>query len=216
MRISHRHRFVFFANPKTGSSSVRRFLDPLSDVRPVRNYLERTAENPFYPHMPPAEARVWFRRFGWDFNGYTKFVFVRNPWERVVSLYEHVRRSGAAVPPFDEWVYTVRPYGLGDGAPWERWRRYGSYSLEHFVKDESGGILVDKVIRLEDIADAFVPFLMKLGLPIDPRKRIPHRNRRPDERPYTAYYDAESVAHIRDLYRYDIVHYGYEFGTPAA
>ena len=56
MRISHRHRFVFFANPKTGSSSVREVIDPYSDVCPPRNYAMRTSENPFYPHMPPAEA----------------------------------------------------------------------------------------------------------------------------------------------------------------
>jgi hypothetical protein len=213
VRISHRHRFVFFSNPKAGSSTVRQLLDPHADVFPMRNVLEVTRENPFHPHMPPVEARTWFRRFGWDFDGYTKFVFVRNPWARLVSLYEHVRRNPAETQSFDAWLYSVGSQA-GDGAEWAPWRRYGGYSIEHFVKDETGGILVDKVIRLEDIDQELSPFLTALGLPVRPDDPIPHRNRRQDARPYTAYYTPDTIAHVRDLYRYDVVTYGYEFGTP--
>jgi hypothetical protein len=212
MRISHRHRFVFFSNPKTGSSTVRQLLDPHSDVFPVRNVREVTSENPFHPHMPPAEARVWFLRFGWDFDGYTKFVFVRNPWARLVSLYEHIRRAPVPAPPFDEWVYSIGSSGTRDDPDWAPWRRYGGYSIEHFVKDETGGILVDKVMRLEDIDLVLLPFLAALGLPVRRDEPIPRKNQRLNPRPYRAYYTPDTIAHVRDLYRYDIVTYGYEFG----
>ncbi len=55
MRISHRHRFVFFSNPKTGSESVRSLLDPYSDICGVPMW-EMTAENPFYSHISPREV----------------------------------------------------------------------------------------------------------------------------------------------------------------
>jgi hypothetical protein len=214
VRISHRYRFVFFANPKTGSSTVRQLLDPYADIRSARNFRERTAENPFYPHMRPEEARALFRRFGWDFDGYTKFVFVRNPWARLVSLYEHIHRwRRPAAPPFSKWVRSVRPYGEGGGGEeWERWRRYGAYSIEYFIKDASGGVLVDKVIRLEDIDHALLPFLTTLKLPLAATNVVPWRNRRRIIRPYAEYYTPEAVEHVRDLYRYDIVNYGYAFG----
>ncbi len=213
MRISHRYRFVFFANPKTGSSTVRQFLDPYADVHPARNFRERTPENPFHPHMRPEETRPLFREFGWDFDGYTKFVFVRNPWARLVSLYEHVHRQVAEAPPFSEWVYTVRPCGAGGGGrDREPWRRYGAYSIEHFIKVSDGGVLVDKVIRLEDIDHALLPFLAALKLPVDATASVPWKNRRRVSRPYTEYYTPETAEHVRDLYRYDIVHYGYDFG----
>ena len=213
MRISHRYRFVFFANPKTGSSTVRRLLDPYTDVQPVRNFRERTPVNPFYPHMRPEEARPLFLDFGWDFDAYRKFTFVRNPWARLVSLYEHVRRDGTTLPPFPEWVQSVRPYGDGGGGePWDRWRRYGAYSIEHFIKDASGGVLVDKVIRLEDIDQILPPFLGALGISTAAGTRPARTNRRSRTRPYTDYYTPAAVDHVRDLYRYDIVHYSYEFG----
>lgn len=214
MRISHRHRFVFFANPKAGSSTVRRLLDPYTDVHPVRNFRERTAANPFYPHMRPEEARPLFHDFGWDFDGYTKFTLVRNPWARLVSLYEHIHEHEAAPPPFPAWVQSVRPYDEGGGGqPWERWRRYGAYSIEHFIKDESGGVLVDKVLRLEDIDDVLLPFLAAVGLPVAAAGAVERSNRGKRTRPYTGYYTPAAVEHVRQLYRYDIVHYGYEFGS---
>jgi hypothetical protein len=113
MPISHRHRFVFFANPKTGSTTLSQLLDPNTDVQPMRNFNERTPENPFSPHMPPAEAKEWFRQFGWDFDGYTTFVFVRNPRAKLVSLYEHIRPGPEPAPPFGDGVYTVNPDGTG-------------------------------------------------------------------------------------------------------
>lgn len=213
MRISHQYRFVFFANPKTGSSTVRQLLDPYSDVRPARSYAERTAENPFHPHMRPEEARRVFRELGWDFDGYFKFVFVRNPWARLVSFYEHVRRDREETRPFDEWIYSVRPRRVGGVEHRdEPWRSYGDCSIESFIKDSSGGVLVDKVIRLEDIDDALLPFLTALGLPVDENAPIPRKNPGEVRRPYPEYYKADSAEHVRDLYRYDIVNYGYSFG----
>ena len=59
MRISHRHRFVFFASPKTGSRSVRKLLDTHAEIhgRPAD---EVNADFPFYNHMRPLELRAVF------------------------------------------------------------------------------------------------------------------------------------------------------------
>ncbi|MGR8935812.1 MAG: sulfotransferase family 2 domain-containing protein [Gammaproteobacteria bacterium] len=211
MRISHRHQFIFFSNPKTGSSTVRQLLNPYADVMPVRNFQCLTDANPFYPHMRPEETRPLFRRFGWDFEGYTKFAFVRNPWARLVSLYEHIHRDADEKIPFTNWLFTVMPYDRGGGGEdWERWRRYGAYSIEHFIKDSSGNILVDKVLRLEDIDRALIPYLSTLGLAMNNMLPIGHKNRGAKS-DYRDYYNAETREHVADLYRYDIVNFGYGF-----
>ena len=115
MRISHRYKFIFFANPKTGSSSVRTFLAPYSDVLSVKNHHYISEDNPFYPHMTPAEARPFFEQFGWPFNDYYKFVFVRNPWARLVSAYEHIKRSTDKIPVFRKWLFQIKPFEDGGG-----------------------------------------------------------------------------------------------------
>ena len=212
MRISHRYRFVFFANPKTGSSSVRQFLNPWADVLPVRDYRERTADNPFYPHITPLEAQGLFAARGWDFAGYTKFVLVRNPWARLVSLYRHVCEIDPATPGFFDWLFTTEPHGRGGGGEdWQRWRRYGAWSIAHYIGDGAGGTLVDHVLRLEDIATTLKPFLEGLGLPVAAHE-IPHSNRRADARPYTSWYTPAAAGVVASRYRYDIATFGYRFG----
>lgn len=217
MRISHRHRFIFFANPKTGSSSVRQMLDPYTDVFSVKNRFAVTPENPFYPHMRPIEARDFFRRFGWDFDRYRKFTFVRNPWARLVSLYEHIRRVEPGIEPFSQWLDSIRPHGQGGGGEdGQRWRKYGTYSLKHFVEDETGRSLVDRVIRLENIDRDLLPYLRSIGIPVSLSAEILHRNRGPVV-DYTGHYCEETAQRVAELYRDDIEHYGYRFGAaPAA
>lgn len=212
MRISHQYKFIFFANPKTASSSVRQFLNPYTDVQPVLNYLKRTDKNPFYPHITPKETRALFQNFDWDFYSYQRFTFVRNPWARLVSLYEHIMRNPENKMDFKDWLYSTQAYGIGGGgADYQRWRKYGAYSIEHYIKDEEGNILVDKVMRLEDIQKKLRPFLSALGLPNIEERTLNHSNKREHKKHYSQYYDSNTRAYVAENYRYDIINYGYTF-----
>lgn len=214
MRISHRYKFVFFCNPKTGSESVREMLAPFSDVSSTV-YKKRSAKNPFYSHMRPIEARRCFDGFGWDFNSYTRFVFVRNPWARLVSLYEMIRQGlgrKSKCLSFNQWLYAIEPYGPGGGGEdWMRWRKYGTYSLDHFASDDKGSLLVDKVIRLEDIDSQLIPFLKGLKLPGIEEEVVPHKNKGVRESHYAQYYSKEAAQRVREMYAYDIERFGYDF-----
>jgi len=162
------------------------------------------------------EARQCFEDFGWDFNGYTRFVFVRNPWARLVSLYEMIKkdtRRWSRCPGFEQWLSQVKPYGPGGGGKdWKRWQKYGTYSLDHFAGDADGCLLVDKVIRLEDIDEELLPFLKALKLPDVDEKLVPHTNKSRGGNHYVEYYTDETVQRVRDMYEYDISQFGYEFG----
>ncbi|NRA42928.1 MAG: hypothetical protein HRU21_11575 [Pseudomonadales bacterium] len=107
---------------------------------------------------------------------------------------------------------SIKPYGSGGGGEeTARWQRYGAYSIEHFIKDSDGNILVDKVLRLEDINHEFIPFLQALKLPVEQNAYIIHRNSREGEKNYREYYSKRSADYIADIYRYDIINYGYQF-----
>lgn len=163
--------------------------------------------------MRPCEVRGLFHDYGWDWNGYAKFVFVRNPWARLVSLYQHICTEEAS-PPFSEWLYTMQPNGLGGDTDMtcpKLWKKYGAYSIEHYIKDDSGNILVDKVLRLEDINHKLIPYLTALHIPIDIRQKLPYKNQRQVAMGFQEYDSARTANHVRHLYHYDIVNYGYEF-----
>ena len=231
MRISHRHRFIFFSNPKTGSESVRKLLDPFSDIAGVP-YWERTPEQPFYSHIRPIEVRALFEERGWDYSNYFKFTFVRNPWARLVSLYEmiHASRSSGSkllgrarssllqltrghptTAGFQRWVRTIKTTGSGAGGPAnQRWQQYGSYTLRAYAGDENGVLLVDDVVRLEDARSRIPGILEKIGLPAGAQADLPRVNVRRHS-PYWTYYDAATTDLVGELYADDIATYNYRF-----
>ena len=221
MRISHRHRFVFFASPKTGSRSVRKLLDPHAEIHGRRAH-HVTAEFPFYNHMRPIELRDVFKERGWDFEGYYKFVMVRNPWSRLVSLYEmfafregrllsRLRRRKTRHQGFREWVRTLDPEGERGAAPTSGKSviRVGTSTYVGFAGDEDGRPLVDEVIKLEEIESRLLPLLERIGVP--PPRQVPRigRGRYPGH--YRDFYDDETRELIGALYEQDIERFGYTF-----
>jgi hypothetical protein len=232
MRLSHRYRFIFFSNPKTGSESVRALLDPYSDVAGVP-YWQRTADMPFYSHIRPVEVRDLFLERGWDFEGYFRFTFVRNPWARLVSLYEMIfhgkplllvgsARSGKVrdvlgLHPsprgFRRWLRGTAADGPGGGGPDDqRWQRYGTYTVRAYAGDEQGSLLVSRVIRLEDIDRELTSVLSELRLPGVGPGAIPAINRR-KYGSYVSYYDDATAELVAQRYAEDVETYGYVYGS---
>ena len=212
MRISHHHRFIFFSNPRTGSTSLRSFLDPLSDFHGAIYPLPPV--QPFHDHMRPIDTRRAFQDRGWDFDGYYKFVFVRNPWARLASLYAMI----IALRPdfrlsFPQWLPTVLPYGPGGGGGGtitETWRQYGSYSLAAFAGDGTR-LLVDDVFRLEDV-DQVPAVLRRRGIPINVDAAIHRKNVTRGSVDYRALYGSQrAIDFVGAMYAEDIRRFGYRF-----
>lgn len=225
MLISHRYKFIFFSFPKTGSESVRKLLKPYSDIQGIP-YWERSEDHPFYSHISPIEVKEIFQNNSWDYDSYYKFTFIRNPWARLVSLYNMIyytrpptsiigkikaRIHKRSIPAFNEWLHATKPYGSGAGGPKDqRWQVYGSYSLENYILDGDGNELVDEVIKLEEIDERLPALLEKIDIPDHQDLVIPHANRRSSKK-YSDYYDDESRELIYQRYKYDIAKFNYQF-----
>ena len=211
MRISHKHNFIFFCNPKTGSESFREMLNPFSEIKVNNNVREQSTSTPFYTHITPFETKKIFNKLGWKYNQYYKIVCVRNPYDRLVSLYEMIykRRPKLLKPSFNKWFLNTISYGIGGGGKdYQRWRKYGTYSLKNFISDKNGNILVDKVIRLEDF-DVEIPQLFeKLKLP--KLKSIVKKNVGSKRKKTYEYFDKELESIVKKRYSWDLKKYNYK------
>lgn len=137
-----------------------------------------------------------------QFNAYFKFGFVRNPWDRVVSLYERIEaRQMKNQMTFDEFV---------------DWIQYSSstcvhssphrYQLDWFV-DPNGKVLADFIGRFEKLETDWAFVGKKLGV----AETLPHSRPNVRTRHYTEYYNARTREVIANKFKVDIEYFGYEF-----
>jgi len=92
MILSHRHKFIFFCNGKTGSTSIEAALRSLQEGEDFN-----IVSPGFFGknHVPPAILKACLSERVW--RSYYKAVFVRNPWDWFVSnwVYNKARRPDA-------------------------------------------------------------------------------------------------------------------------
>lgn len=211
MIICHSRRFIFFSAPKTGSETVRALLSEFGE-EPVGTYRDRTPEAPFYSHMSPAEAARVFAARGWPFMSYRRLTCVRNPFDRLVSLYEMIcrvdgvwrlrDRMGLSHPDFGTWLRSSRPDGRGGGGrPHQRWRRFGTYASAAW----EGGLITD-VVQTEDLGRQIAVPLADLGIELS--GPLPHLNRG-DGRDCASYYDTDRIDLVTARYGDDLARFGY-------
>lgn len=208
--ISREHQFIFIHVPKTGGTSIEKALE-LGGPRhnTARQYKE------LFPEL-------------WE--SYYSFAFVRNPWDRVLSLYlyrQQIRKlETARSTGFKEWLveraslatecdhealnrefapeYLVGTSVRHDPEGW----RVKFDSAFRMLADQDGQLAVDFIGRFERLQSDFDQVCGKLGIP---RRMLPHCNKTL-RRPYWFYYDAESRRIVEELFRKDVEHFGYEFG----
>src|SRR5437879_4691534 len=178
--ISHRHKCIFVEVPKTGSSSIRAIIGkspkPHMDLSEIKKVME-TCWTPYdelkhrileYLYLLRSKRRC--AEIGrQQFNSYFKFGFVRNPWDRVVSLYERTEPLQMKDKmSFDQFV---------------NWIQYSSstcihssphrYQLDWFV-DASGKILADFIGKFERLETDWAFVAQKLGI----AESLPHKDRK--------------------------------------
>ncbi len=211
MRVSHKYKFIFFCNPKTGSDSFREMLDPYSDLRVNNNVREQSKSFPFYTHISPIETKEIFKKLEWEYDSYLKIICTRNPYYRLVSLYEMIYKRSPSLfrPSFKNWLLKSENKGIGGGGKdYHRWRKYGTYSLDNLILDENGNYLVDKVIKLEDFNEEIPSLFSKLNLPkLDGivKKNVGRKSKKTQE-----YYDDELIDLVQDRYSWEIKKFNYK------
>lgn len=204
--ISHRHGCIFIEVPKTGSTSIRQVIGqppkPHLDIRQIRAQLLREGNGE--PVRDGWRGMLARRRQGARcFRTYFKFGFVRNPWDRTVSLYR--RREGLRMSEtmtFDEFVDWIQHSSDTCLHP----RRHRN-QLDWFT-DRFGRIAVDFIGRFERLESDWRRICERLGIDAP----LPSANHNPSKSGhYSEYYTARTRDVIARKFRVDIEYFEYEF-----
>lgn len=82
MYFSKEYNFIYFAIPKTGSTSIARVL---------RDYFKAKCLRSSHDNIVPEEMKNYF-----------KFTSTRNPYARAISCYYHIHRKRSDILPLNE------------------------------------------------------------------------------------------------------------------
>ncbi len=207
MIISHQHRFVFTAIPKTGTHSVRRALRAQlgpDDLEQVGLFVQKSL--PFealaqlgHGHISLSQIRPFLGEAA--FSGYLKFAFVRNPFDRFVSYCAFSTRDDG---DFERDPRGVMRYYL-DHPPLDHLLFQPQHS---FIIDDEGALLTDVIGRVEEMQVSFDAICQRLDIASSSLENV-NSSRRND---YRGYYDKTLIDGVAALYRRDLDLFGYQFG----
>ncbi|HWA29876.1 MAG TPA: sulfotransferase family 2 domain-containing protein [Rhizomicrobium sp.] len=209
--ISHRHKFIFFAVPKTGTHSVRQALRThmgQEDLEQVGLFVRKRFPFPEFRDITHGHISVQQIRgvLGEEiFADYFKFAFVRNPFDRFVSYCAFLGREGAFAA--DPKGY-MRAVIAGARPPY----RLLFLPQSDFLVDARGRLAMDFVGRTEDMQASYDAICARIGIPTADLGRV---NASRHDR-YDTYLDPAMRRWISDFYVRDFAMFDYQRDAYAA
>lgn len=196
-------RLIFVHIQKTGGTAVNRALG--------------VEDSPQEKHRSALELKELYGAEAWD--ECYKFAFVRNPWARLVSWWSmidshrqfHVSGGStnsffgyvlANATTFDEFLYNCRAEIRDVDGVKSIFRNQIDY-----LTDNSGGLMVDKIGRFEEIADDFASITTTIYGAAKPLAVV----NASEHGPYQDYYNDETRLLVANAYRRDLDYFGYKF-----
>jgi len=203
MRISHKYKFIFIAVPKTGSSTIRKTLNPLSDIKSTGD-----KDSPYYWHASAASLRKHFIEQGWDWDTYYKFSFIRNPWDMVVSSYfylkhEHESRFYYKDFSFEDFVFRGQHILSHQPIPFD------TNQVDFLIDSDYNSVeyLINHIGRFEYMQKDFNSICSEIGITCESLPKI----NKTKHKHYSEYYNSETREFIKNKYAKDIYEFGYEY-----
>jgi hypothetical protein len=211
MIVSPGRRYVFVHIPKTGGTSMALALEARAMKDDVLiGDTPKALKRGHRVKSLAAPGRLWKHARLADIDGADwvppdAFVFtlVRNPWDRMASLWHWSRQQDfdhsmiAAARALDFPAFLAEP---------SLERAFRADAAEHYVTGRDGALRCDAFLRLEHLAEDLAPLAAHLGF----RPELPHVNASHRPATSTLYTDAAN-ARVADLYAREIDRFGYRF-----
>lgn len=207
MIISHRHKFIFVAVPKTGTHSVRQALREQmgdEDIEQVGLFVNKRFPMPElaairHGHLTLAQVEPFLP--AGDFKGYFKFGFVRNPFDRFISYCAFMTRAGGE---FDTDPKAVMRHFLFTAPP----TGHILFQPQHlFFTGTHGQLVSDFVGRIEAMQPDYDTICARIGIAPRALDKV-NSSKRGD---YRDYYDQQLIDGVTALYARDLELFDYSF-----
>ena len=204
MILSHSNRFIFIKTRKTAGTSVQYALsqhcsgtDIVTEIEPERpGYCARNG-NGWHTHATAASVKRRIPANIWD--GYFKFAFERNPWDKVVSFFFWNFRT--VLPSVSEQEKRKR-FRIWLHRNTDKVRDYSAYTI-------GGDLAVDFLGQYEYLNRDYRHVLSRVGLPYESLPKLKGGARK--DKAYRKYFTKSLKDLVGDVYADEIRLLGYTF-----
>ena len=196
--LSVRNKFLFIHIPKTGGNSIQSILSSYSEDVIIRDDHNQDGVNTFEVRNEniPVTKHSTLEKYNLHilpefFNSLYKFTCVRNPWDRLVSLY-FTPKKGRTEWNREEFLKVMEDIPL---------------MTSYITRDDR--IDMDYIIKFESINKDFAHVCSILGIE---NTILPFINKS-NHMHYSEYYDNELIDIVGTRYEDDLNFFGYSFET---
>lgn len=197
--INHKHKFILIHIPKTGGTSIESALcgSDWWKVHPPSKHLTAHIAKKIY-------APYW--------NDYFKFSFVRNPWDRLVSMLKYKHHYKLSLNNQDK-IVTTQYFKYFEKIEYDT-RFFNLKQFEDF-KEKSQSVYmnilgreIDFIGRFENLQEDFnnVCDLLKIK-----SSKLPHTEKSKNRLHYREYYSEDEKNIVSKKYEKDIDLFKYKF-----
>ena len=215
MPISHQFNTIYIHIPKTGGTSIEKYLNIYNEngLRPNTNILHghvpiKFEDNEYDPlnvgglagynlqHLTSNEIKKLLTVQ--IYQKYFKFTFIRNPWDRMVSEYKWAYYSLS----FEDYINRIL-YVVENRIKLETKNAHFRPQIEYINND------LDFIGRFENFNQDIEKVSSLIGLDFD-IKKLPHE-KKTNRKHYKEYYNEQTKQIINNIYKEDIKQFDYEF-----
>ena len=203
--ISYKHKCIFIHITKCGGTTVDTFFrGKFFGHGKAIQY--KTGDANYYKSLIGSGPITQYNNSAKVYDDFFKFTFVRNPWDRIVSLYSYHKQRNFDYYDFDsisfrnyvkKYLFTQKTQTPLNVNPCMDW-----------ITDENGNLIIDFIGRFENLQKDFDKICKHIGMN---QQQLPHKNKSKHKH-YTEYYDEETKEIVAEKYAKDIEYFGYKFG----
>jgi len=195
--ICHKHRCIFIHIPRTAGTSIE------SSIRPDWNFKNFEEEK----HILASTAKYLYKDY-WD--DYFKFSFVRNPWDRMVSMSKYKGFYGCEIKnnKLDISGYQKK-FKKVEIDPRSKSKEENRDMVSNAVYLNILNEELDFIGRFENLREDYseVCSIINCKSELSHKEASDKKHKR-----YTEYYDQETREIVAQKYASDIEYFGYKFG----
>lgn len=205
--------FWFIDIPRTSSTAIKIELSKIyGSSYGKSNVLEKGygEKSYFKDHLTAQDAKALFTEDVWG-NLFT-FTMIRNPWDRMVSLYFYRKKKGH-IPPtleFNEYIIQLKAPRYKAARSMHSRPAY-HYGLAEYILDKNDELIVDYIGRYENREESLEKISQQINCPKIGELCL--QRAKPTGSHYSKFYSAETRKLVGNVFAKDIELFGYEFDS---